>query len=115
MSILLSDDFTFIVQGITGREAVNLTKECLDYGSKVVGGVTPGRNLELAPMDRARCHPPSSVNHQPRECARRDSNPRPTGPQPVALSAELRAHGRGYYICRLRGSQGRGTSTHWPV
>ena len=43
MSILLSEDFTFIVQGITGREAVNLTKECLDYGSKVVGGVTPGR------------------------------------------------------------------------
>ena len=39
MSILLNEDFTFIVQGITGREAVNLTKECLDYGSKVVGGV----------------------------------------------------------------------------
>ena len=43
MSILLSEDFTFIVQGITGQEAVNLTRECLDYGSKVVGGVTPGR------------------------------------------------------------------------
>ena len=43
MSILLSEDFTFIVQGITGREAVNLTRECLDYGSKVMGGVTPGR------------------------------------------------------------------------
>jgi len=43
VSILLDKDFTFIVQGITGREAVNLTRECLDYGSKVVGGVTPGR------------------------------------------------------------------------
>jgi succinyl-CoA synthetase alpha subunit len=45
MSILLSADTTFIVQGITGREAVNLTRECLDYGkgAKVVGGVTPGR------------------------------------------------------------------------
>jgi succinyl-CoA synthetase alpha subunit len=43
MSILLRSDTTFIVQGITGREAVNLTRECLDYGSKVVGGVTPGR------------------------------------------------------------------------
>jgi len=43
MSILLSSDTTFIVQGITGREAVNLTRECLDYGSKIVGGVTPGR------------------------------------------------------------------------
>jgi succinyl-CoA synthetase alpha subunit len=43
MSILISKDTTFIVQGITGREAVNLTRECLDFGSKVVGGVTPGR------------------------------------------------------------------------
>jgi succinyl-CoA synthetase alpha subunit len=43
LSILLSPEFTFIVQGITGREAVNLTRECLDYGSRVVGGVTPGR------------------------------------------------------------------------
>src|SRR5436305_9098341 len=44
MSILVDQGATFIVQGITGREAVNLTRECLDYGSKVVGGVTPGRN-----------------------------------------------------------------------
>jgi succinyl-CoA synthetase alpha subunit len=43
VSILLSKKTTFIVQGITGREAVNLTKECLDYGSRVLGGVTPGR------------------------------------------------------------------------
>jgi succinyl-CoA synthetase alpha subunit len=43
MSILLTRETTFIVQGITGREAVNLTRECLDYGSRVVGGVTPGR------------------------------------------------------------------------
>jgi succinyl-CoA synthetase alpha subunit len=43
VSILLSKETTFIVQGITGREAVNLTRECLDYGSVVVGGVTPGR------------------------------------------------------------------------
>jgi succinyl-CoA synthetase alpha subunit len=45
VSILIDDTTTFIVQGITGREAVNLTRECLDYGrgAKVVGGVTPGR------------------------------------------------------------------------
>jgi succinyl-CoA synthetase alpha subunit len=43
MSILINENTTFIVQGITGREAVNLTRECLDYGSKIVGGVTPGR------------------------------------------------------------------------
>lgn len=45
MSILIDEQTTFIVQGITGREAVNLTRECLDYGkgARVVGGVTPGR------------------------------------------------------------------------
>src|SRR2546427_12329407 len=43
MSILIDENTTFIIQGITGREAVNRTRECLDYGSKVVGGVTPGR------------------------------------------------------------------------
>ena len=43
MAILVDKDTRFIVQGITGREAVNLTRECLDYGSQIVGGVTPGR------------------------------------------------------------------------
>lgn len=43
MAILLHDGFSFIVQGITGREAVNLTRESLDFGSNIVGGVTPGR------------------------------------------------------------------------
>ena len=45
MSVLVDAETTFIVQGITGREAVNLTRECLDYGAgaRIVGGVTPGR------------------------------------------------------------------------
>jgi len=43
MGVLVHKDFDFIVQGITGREALNFTRECLDYGSKIVGGVTPGR------------------------------------------------------------------------
>src|SRR5215218_5454292 len=45
LSILIDASTTFIVQGITGREAVNLTRECIDYGAgaKIVGGVTPGR------------------------------------------------------------------------
>jgi len=43
MSILINKDTSFIIQGITGREAVNLTRENLDYGAKIIGGVTPGR------------------------------------------------------------------------
>ena len=53
MPVLLNEDFTFIVQGITGREAVNLTRECLDFGSKIVGGVTPerkGREVHGVPV-----------------------------------------------------------------
>jgi len=43
MPILLTRDTQIIVQGITGREAINLTRENLAYGAKIVGGVTPGR------------------------------------------------------------------------
>ena len=43
MSVLINKNTTVIIQGITGREAVNLTREGLDYGTKIVGGVTPGR------------------------------------------------------------------------
>jgi succinyl-CoA synthetase alpha subunit len=43
MSILITRETRFVVQGITGREAVNLTRENLDYGARIVGGVTPGR------------------------------------------------------------------------
>jgi succinyl-CoA synthetase alpha subunit len=43
VAILIDEQTTFIIQGITGREAVTMTRELLDYGSNVVGGVTPGR------------------------------------------------------------------------
>jgi succinyl-CoA synthetase alpha subunit len=43
MSILVRADTTIIVQGITGREAASFTKDSLDYGARVVGGVTPGK------------------------------------------------------------------------
>ena len=42
MAVIVHEDFQFIVQGITGREALNFTRECLQYGSKIIGGVTPG-------------------------------------------------------------------------
>ena len=43
MSILADENTRMIVQGITGREAVTFTRDLLDYGSHVVGGVTPGK------------------------------------------------------------------------
>lgn len=43
MSILLDDESRVIVQGITGREGVFHTERMLDYGTNIVGGVTPGK------------------------------------------------------------------------
>jgi succinyl-CoA synthetase alpha subunit len=46
MSVLVGADTRLLVQGITGREAANFTRECLDYGTQVVAGVTPGKGGE---------------------------------------------------------------------
>lgn len=46
MSIFLNRDSRVIVQGITGRMAQFHTKEMLDYGTNVVGGVVPGKGGE---------------------------------------------------------------------
>ena len=43
MAILANEDTKIIIQGITGREAVTFTKDMIDYGSKIVAGVTPGK------------------------------------------------------------------------
>ena len=43
MAILVDSSTKVIVQGITGREAVTFTKGMLDYGTRVVAGVTPGK------------------------------------------------------------------------
>jgi len=43
MSILVNKDSKIICQGITGNQGSFHTEQCIDYGSKVVGGVTPGR------------------------------------------------------------------------
>lgn len=46
MSILLDRDTRVIVQGITGRMARFHTKDMIDYGTNVVGGVVPGKGGE---------------------------------------------------------------------
>jgi succinyl-CoA synthetase alpha subunit len=43
MSILVGNHTRLIVQGITGREGLFHAKGCRDYGTQVVGGVTPGK------------------------------------------------------------------------
>ena len=48
MSIYINKDTKVLVQGITGTTALFHTKEMLDYGTKIVAGVTPGRGGETA-------------------------------------------------------------------
>ncbi|HAL62520.1 MAG TPA: succinate--CoA ligase subunit alpha [Chloroflexi bacterium] len=49
MSILVDKNTRLLVQGITGREGEFHTRRMIDYGTEVVGGVTPGKGgLEVA-------------------------------------------------------------------
>ncbi len=43
MSILVDQNTKVIVQGLTGREGTFHAKACAAYGTKIVGGVTPGK------------------------------------------------------------------------
>ena len=43
MSILVNDDIPVLVQGITGKEGAFHARKMMDYGTHIVGGVTPGK------------------------------------------------------------------------
>jgi len=43
MSILVDSDTRVICQGITGKAGSFHTRQCLEYGTRIVGGVTPGK------------------------------------------------------------------------
>ena len=46
MSILIDENTRVIIQGFTGREATFHAQQCLAYGTRIVGGVVPGRGGE---------------------------------------------------------------------
>lgn len=46
MSILVGEDTRLLVQGITGREGAFHTLQMKEYGTNIVGGVTPGKGGE---------------------------------------------------------------------
>ncbi len=43
MSVLVNKSTKVIVQGLTGKEGTFHAKACAEYGTKIVGGVTPGK------------------------------------------------------------------------
>jgi len=46
MSILISKDSRVICQGLTGRQGSFHSQQCIEYGTQIVAGVTPGRGGE---------------------------------------------------------------------
>jgi len=58
MSILVSKNTRVICQGFTGKQGTYHSEQCLAYGTKLVGGVTPGRggdkHLDLPVFDTVR-------------------------------------------------------------
>ncbi|MFN2224204.1 MAG: succinate--CoA ligase subunit alpha, partial [Candidatus Promineifilaceae bacterium] len=43
MSILIDENTKLLVHGITGRQGMFHTERMLNYGTNVIGGVTPGK------------------------------------------------------------------------
>ena len=52
MSILLNKNTNIIVQGITGSEGSFHAEQMMEYGSKVVCGVTPGKGGQTATVNK---------------------------------------------------------------
>ena len=46
MAILVDKNTRVICQGFTGKQGTYHSQQCLEYGTKLVGGVTPGRGGE---------------------------------------------------------------------
>ena len=46
MSILVNKNSRIVCQGFTGRQGTFHSEQCIEYGSRLVGGVTPGRGGE---------------------------------------------------------------------
>ena len=47
MSILVDKNTRLVVQGITGSAGAFHTRQCIDYGTNVVAGVTPGKGGQM--------------------------------------------------------------------
>src|SRR5260370_4935948 len=47
MSVLVDRNTRLVVQGVTGSAGTFHTRQCIDYGTNVVAGVTPGKGGQM--------------------------------------------------------------------
>ena len=47
MSVLVDKNYKVIVQGFTGSEGTFHTRQMIEYGTNIVGGVTPGKGGQV--------------------------------------------------------------------
>ena len=65
MSIIVNENTKLIVQGITGSEGSFHAEKMIEYGTQVVGGVTPGKGgSRTAPANRQNHQITQFPNHQ---------------------------------------------------
>ena len=101
MSILVNKDTRLVVQGITGREGAFHTEQMLDYGTKVVAGVTPGKGGGWARGQRAGLRQRARRRSTPRaptpasSTCRPSSRRTPSWRRPTPASTLDRLHHRG--------------------
>ncbi len=93
--MLLDPDAGILVQGITGREASAMVSDMLDYGSRIVAGVTPGKGGQEVHGVRVF----DTVRDAVTQCQVTISVV--SVPAPAALDATLEAMARGIQLCLI--------------
>ena len=72
MSILIDKNTKVICQGFTGGQATQHCIQCLDYGTQLVGGVTPGKggqtHLDLLNLLRITLNHTENLNLNLKKC-----------------------------------------------
>src|SRR3972149_4885195 len=82
MAVLIDRNTRLIVQGLTGREGTFHARQAADYGTNVVGGVTPGKG--------GTTHEGGAIFHSVADPGRAPgATPRVTSPPPPAAADSI--------------------------